>query len=80
MKRKEDSLRRKFSKLYTSTIPTGAPELPDINRRAKWVRVDIIEKADTGGSDIGNLYFSDSDEPLPGQIQGPPADTADTVS
>jgi len=83
MKRKEDGLRRKFAKLYTSGPPTGNPNIPVANRAAKYIRSKIVEKADMECDQVGNLGMSDDEtefpfesfstpQDLPSQVPSPP--------
>jgi hypothetical protein len=56
------SLRRKFTELHKSTIPTGDPNIPRSVLRAKEIFARIISRADTADHDINDdeLGFDDN--------------------
>jgi hypothetical protein len=54
--RDKDSIKRKYSKLYLTKMPTGDPSCPWSVRRAKFINEQIKRKCDIteGNSDIGS--------------------------
>lgn len=53
-----DSLKRKFSKLYRTRVPTGNPHIPAPVKRAKRIREEMIERADMGDGDATQTITS----------------------